>query len=99
MKLFSFLDPLFGGQLLAGRVRASANSDHPNEDGRWTRLQNSNDVTLWKRERETPPVTQFYIIAPARQHEIVYDETKAVQRSNTLSTEQTETPKKRVNPS
>ena len=99
MKLFSFLDQLFDGQLLAGRVRASAKSDRPKRG--WTEdpAAEQQQRTLRKRERETPPVTQLYIIAPARQHEIVYNDTKAVQRFNSLSTEQTEMPKERGDPS
>lgn len=53
--------------------------DHPNDEGRWTRLELSERAALWKRERETfPPVIQYYLVAPPRQHEILYDEAKAL---------------------
>ncbi|HEX8470846.1 MAG TPA: hypothetical protein VF633_07030 [Brevundimonas sp.] len=52
--------------------------DHPNETGKWTLLERSGHIVLWRRERSDPfPVTQFYLIAPPRQTEVLYDETRA----------------------
>ncbi len=63
-------------------------ANHPNGEGRWTRLENTDDVTLWKREHPSIPVTQFYVVAPSRQHEIVYGEAKARDRFEILAAEQ-----------
>lgn len=55
-----------------------ANLDHPNESGDWTRLAKTNETALWQRHRDDPfPVTLFYILAPPRQAEVVYDESRA----------------------
>lgn len=52
--------------------------DHPNEAGKWTRLDRGSGCVLWRRERSDPfPVTQFYVVAPPRQTEIFYDEARA----------------------
>lgn len=52
--------------------------NHPNEPGKWTRLESGEAVALWRRDRSDPmPVTLFYVLAPPRQAEILYDETKA----------------------
>lgn len=51
---------------------------HPNESGKWTRLEADAGVALWRRDRSDPvPVTLFYVLAPPRQAEILYDEAKA----------------------
>ena len=40
---------------------------------------------LWRRERQTlAPVTMYYVVAPPRQSEILYDEAKARARFNEL---------------
>lgn len=54
-----------------------AQKDHPNDPGRWTRLEAAGEAVLWRREVPFPPVTQFYLVAPPRQHEIHYDEARA----------------------
>lgn len=55
--------------------------DHPNEPGRWTQLERSERASLWRRDRADPfPVSQFYLIAPPSQAELVYDETQARER-------------------
>jgi len=52
--------------------------DHPNETGKWTRLETLGGAALWKRERSDPfPVVQFYLLAPPRQTEVLYDEARA----------------------
>lgn len=52
----------------------------PNEPGSWTLLDSTETAALWKRVRQDPaPVTQFYVIAPTRQHELYYDENSARQ--------------------
>lgn len=54
---------------------------HPNEDGNWTRLEGADGSALWQRERTTfAPVTMYYVIAPPRQSEILYDLEKARER-------------------
>lgn len=54
------------------------NLDHPNEPGKWTRLETVPGAALWRRERSDPfPVIQFYVLAPPRQMEVLYDETRA----------------------
>ncbi len=54
---------------------------HPNEEGVWTRLEGAEGVSLWQRERTTfAPVTMYYVIAPPRQSEILYDLEKARER-------------------
>ncbi len=59
--------------------------DHPNEAGKWTRLEAASDCVLWRRDRADPfPVTQFYLLAPPRQAEIFYRETEARDRFQTL---------------
>ena len=58
---------------------------HPNEDGAWTRLEGIDGVALWQRERTTfAPVTMYYVIAPPRQTEILYDPVKARDRYEVL---------------
>lgn len=60
--------------------------DHPNDDGTWTRLEGREGFALWRRERRTlAPVTMFYVVAPPRQSEILYDEAKARVRFNELA--------------
>lgn len=52
--------------------------NHPNEPGKWTRLEGVDGVALWRRDRSDPvPVTLFYVIAPPRQAEVLYDEARA----------------------
>ena len=52
--------------------------DHPNDAGRWSRLAESDVAALWKREHTAfPPLTQFYVISPPRQHQIFYREPDA----------------------
>jgi hypothetical protein len=52
--------------------------DHPNEPGKWTRLEIADGVALWKRERTDPvPLTLFYVLAPPRQAQVLYDEAQA----------------------
>ena len=52
--------------------------DHPNEPGKWTRLERQGEIVLWRRERSDPfPVTQFYLLAPPRQTQVLYDEALA----------------------
>jgi hypothetical protein len=52
--------------------------DHPNDPGRWTVVETATDATLWRRERDDPfPVTLFYLVAPPRQPEVLYDEDRA----------------------
>lgn len=59
---------------------------HPNEDGAWTRLEGVDGVALWQRERTTfAPVTMYYVIAPPRQTEILYDPAKARDRYEVLT--------------
>lgn len=51
---------------------------HPNEPGKWTRLEADAGVALWRRDRSDPvPVTLFYVLAPPGQAEILYDEARA----------------------
>ena len=51
---------------------------HPNEPGKWTLLERQGAIALWRRERSDPfPVTQFYLLAPPRQAEVLYDEALA----------------------
>lgn len=60
--------------------------DHPNEPGRWTRLEAVEGVALWQRERSDPfPVVQFYLVAPPRQTEVLYDETLSRARFASLT--------------
>ncbi|QTC92833.1 hypothetical protein [Brevundimonas goettingensis] len=55
--------------------------DHPNEPGKWTRLDAAEGRALWRRDRSDPfPVTQFYLLAPPRQSEVFYDEALARQQ-------------------
>ena len=59
---------------------------HPNEDGTWTRLEGVDRVALWQRDRTTfAPVTMYYVIAPPRQSEILYDEAKARERYEAIA--------------
>lgn len=52
--------------------------DHPNDDGSWARLEGREGFALWRRQRMTfAPITMFYVVAPPRQSEILYDEEKA----------------------
>lgn len=52
--------------------------DHPNDAGRWSRLAEGGVAALWKREHTAfPPLTQYYVIAPPRQHQIFYREPDA----------------------
>lgn len=51
---------------------------HPNDAGTWTRLEGQPGIALWRRERQAPaPVVMYYVVAPPRQSEILYDETRA----------------------
>lgn len=60
--------------------------DHPNEPGKWTRLSTHSTSSLWRRERADPfPVTQFYLLAPPRQTEILYSEVEARARFGALT--------------
>jgi hypothetical protein len=60
--------------------------DHPNEPGKWTRLDAAGSAALWRRERSDPfPVTQFYVLAPPRQAEVLYDEARARAQFHALS--------------
>ena len=60
--------------------------DHPNDDGVWTRLEGRDGFALWRRERQTfAPITMYYVIAPPRQSELIYDEDKARARFNALA--------------
>lgn len=60
--------------------------DHPNEPGKWTRLETVTGAALWRRDRSDPfPVVQFYLLAPPRQTEVLYDEAVARSRFETLS--------------
>lgn len=52
--------------------------DHPNEPGRWKKLEAAPSAALWRRERSDPfPVVQFYVIAPPAQTQVHYDEDRA----------------------
>ena len=60
--------------------------DHPNDAGAWTRLEGRERFALWRRERqELAPVTMYYVVAPPRQSEILYDEATARARFNDLA--------------
>lgn len=60
--------------------------DHPNDAGTWARLEGRERLALWRRERqELAPVTMYYLVAPPRQSEILYDEAKARARFNELA--------------
>ncbi len=60
---------------------------HPNEEGVWTRLEGCEGFALWQRERTTfAPVTMYYVIAPPRQSEILYDLEKARERYEFFAT-------------
>jgi len=53
-------------------------SEHPNEPGKWTLLEQDGSLALWRRERSDPvPVTMFYVVAPPRQSEVAYVEAQA----------------------
>ncbi|MEH6666055.1 MAG: hypothetical protein V7678_14480, partial [Brevundimonas sp.] len=53
--------------------------DHPNDPGRWTLVQTRSAAAVWRREREDPwPVTMFYLVAPPRQPQVLYDEASAL---------------------
>lgn len=59
--------------------------DHPNDDGSWARLEGREGFALWRRQRMTfAPITMFYVVAPPRQTEIIYDEEKARARYDQL---------------
>lgn len=48
--------------------------DHPNEPGKWTLLERQGDIALWRRERSDPvPLTLFYVLAPPRQAQVLYE--------------------------
>ena len=52
--------------------------DHPNEPGKWTLLDRVETAALWRRDRVDPvPVSLYYVLAPPRQAEVLYDEAKA----------------------
>lgn len=56
--------------------------DHPNEPGKWVRLETAEGRTLWRRERSAPfPV----ILATAGQAEVLYNEAQARARFDALS--------------
>ena len=60
--------------------------DHPNDTGTWKRLDGLEGFALWRRERQSSvPVTMYYVVAPPRQSEILYDETKARVRFDELA--------------
>lgn len=55
-----------------------ARLDHPNEPGKWTLLDRVDTAALWRRDRVDPvPVSLFYVLAPPRQAEVLYDEARA----------------------
>lgn len=59
---------------------------HPNEPGKWTRLEGSTSPVLWRRERSDPfPVTMFYVVAAGHQTEVIYGEAAARARFAELS--------------
>ncbi|HYC96817.1 hypothetical protein [Brevundimonas sp.] len=59
---------------------------HPNDAGTWTRLEGVEGFALWRREPRTfAPVMMYYVVAPPRQTEIMYDEAKARARFNELA--------------
>ena len=60
--------------------------DHPNDAGTWMRLEGRDGFALWRRERQAlAPVTMYYVVAPPRQSEILYDEAKARARFDELA--------------
>jgi len=60
--------------------------EHPNEPGKWTRLDTTEDAALWQRDRSDPfPVTMFYVVAPPRQTEVLYDELGARARFSSVT--------------
>lgn len=85
----------FSGRVIRDDVHAAAEIrypvrviklDHPNEPGKWTRLETATNVALWRRDRSDPfPVVQFYLLAPPRQTEVLYDEAVARSRFESLS--------------
>ncbi|MEN5364412.1 hypothetical protein [Brevundimonas intermedia] len=62
--------------------------DHPNDSGKWTLLETKSSAALWRRERSDPvPVTQFYLLAPPRQAQVLYDEARARQEFAILASD------------
>lgn len=60
---------------------------HPHDAGAWSRLEGCEGFALWRRERRLlAPVTMYYVVAPPRQSEILYDEAKARARYQELAT-------------
>lgn len=60
--------------------------DHPNEPGKWSRLESADQLALWRRDRQDPfPVIQFYVLAPPRQTEVFYAEDLARSRFDALA--------------
>ena len=59
--------------------------DHPNDAGTWARPEGRDGFALWRRERQSlEPATMYYVVAPPRQSEILYDEAKARARFDEL---------------
>lgn len=59
---------------------------HPNEPGRWSLLDASGKVALWRRERSDPfPVTIYYILAPTAPTEALHSENAARDRFAALA--------------
>ena len=59
---------------------------HPNEPGKWTRLDTTEAAALWQRDRSDPfPVTMFYVVALPRQTEVLYDELNARARFSSVT--------------
>lgn len=60
--------------------------DHPNDAGTWERLEGRQGLAPWRRVRRAlAPITMYYVVAPPRQNEILYDEAKARARFNEIA--------------
>jgi len=57
--------------------------DHPNDAGTWARLEGRKGFA--RERQELAPVTMYYVVAPPRQSEILYDEARARARFNELA--------------
>jgi hypothetical protein len=74
------------GNLVPAAYKGLMSRDHPNEPGRWSRLDQAGATTLWRRVRDDPfPVTQYYLVAAGRQAEVLYDEDRARERLAALA--------------
>lgn len=90
-----FVQALRSGQALPVRNRRNRSFEgnamasiphHPNDPGTWARLEGREGFALWRRKHQAlAPVTMYYVIAPPRQSEILYDEAKARARFNELT--------------